>query len=95
MQFKTPSGELIKQFLPKIDECKTKQNKTRLNKLLSIIYNDICEGDHYVSSRIGSGCLRAQIHRLSNDSRETQDIFQSILSKTRERVYQRNRKTPT
>ena len=37
MQFKAPSGELIKAFLPKIDECKVrKQSKTRLNKLLSL-----------------------------------------------------------
>jgi hypothetical protein len=81
MQFKAPSGDLIKQFLPKIDECRTKQSKTRLNKLLSIIYNDLCEGDSYVSSRIGSGCLKAQIHRLNNDSKKPKIYFSRFFPK--------------
>tara|TARA_R110002074_G_scaffold47444_1_gene121647 strand:+ start:1670 stop:2914 length:1245 start_codon:yes stop_codon:yes gene_type:complete len=81
MQFKAPSGELIKAFLPKIDECRPKQSKARLNKLLSFIYNDLFEADRYVSKRINSNCLKAQIHRLNDDSKKPKIYFSRFFPK--------------
>ena len=81
MQFKAPSGELIKSFLPKIDECGPKQSKTRLNKLLSLIYNDLYESDLYMSSRIDSSCLKAQIHRVDNNSKKPKIYFSRFFPK--------------
>jgi len=81
MQFKAQSGELIKSFLPKIDECRPKQSKTRLNKLLLLIYNDLYESDRYVSERIDSNCLKAQIRRLDNDSKKPKIYFSRFFPK--------------
>jgi len=81
MQFKAPSGELIKAFLPKIDECHQKQSKTRLNKLLLTIYNDLYESDRYVSDRIISNCLKAQIRRLNDDSQKPKIYFSRFFPK--------------
>ena len=81
MQFKAQTGELIKSFLPKIDECRTKQSKTRLNKLLLLIYNDLYESDRYVSECIDSNCLKAQIHRLDNDSKKPKIYFSRFFPK--------------
>ena len=81
MQFKAQSGELIKAFLPKIDECHRKQSKTRLNKLLLNIYNDLYESDRYVSERINSNCLKAQIRRLNDDSSKPKIYFSRFFPK--------------
>jgi len=81
MQFKAQSGKLIKSFLPKIDERRTEQSKTRLNKLLLLIYNDLYESDRYVSERIESNCLKAQIRRLDNDSKKPKIYFSRFFPK--------------
>ena len=81
MEFKAPAGKLIKSFLPKIDECKVRQSKTRLNKLLLLIYNDLYESDRYVSSRIDSNCLKAQMKRLNNDAKKPKIYFSRFFPK--------------
>ena len=58
MQFANNSGELIKSFIPYIKE---KENNTKFDKILLMIYHDILNGDKFVTHKIQQSCFKKHI----------------------------------
>ena len=88
MQLSEESGKIIKLILPKLKECmtyriedknKNKLFKKSLNKMLTVLYNDILAGNNYVKHQLASDCMAASLKMLgpANKGPNKPEIYSS------------------
>ena len=88
MQLSEESGKIIKLILPKLKECMTyriedknekKIFKKSLNKMLTVLYNDISAGNNYVKRQLASDCMTASLKMLgqANNGPNKPEIYSS------------------
>ena len=80
MQFDKDSGIIIKNILPIFDKCRRKDagnatSNRALNRVLTLIYDDIVSAELYMEKRVSSGCFKTNI--LAPKEFVTPDIYSS------------------